>query len=176
MALGGLAELFFGVRAEQQSLETIATPLTAEEAQAEGPGSSIEQRRERRARRETGGLRRYRPGPGQGSAFYSPGMVGTAGQASRHAALADQQLDREVAALVAALREHGPVDRERLAELVGAGEWGPRRFSRALHDARREGGAVRLSRSTYAPGASAGAARTANGRNAPDAGRVPVGQ
>ena len=176
MALGGVTELLFGVRAEQQSLEAIATPLTAEEAQAEGPGSSIEQRRERRARRETGGLRRYRPGPGQGSAFYSPGMVGTAGQASRHAALADQQLDREVAALVAALREHGTVDREWLAELVRAEEWGPRRFSRALHDARREGGAVRLSRSTYAPGAGAGAARTANGRDTHDADRVPVGR
>ncbi|MGZ6724880.1 MAG: MFS transporter, partial [Solirubrobacteraceae bacterium] len=32
MALGGVAELLFGVRAEQQSLERIATPLTAEEA------------------------------------------------------------------------------------------------------------------------------------------------
>jgi MFS family permease len=34
MALGGIAELFFGVRAEQRSLESIAAPLTAEEAQA----------------------------------------------------------------------------------------------------------------------------------------------
>jgi len=32
MALGGVAELFLGVRAEQQSLENIARPLTAEEA------------------------------------------------------------------------------------------------------------------------------------------------
>src|ERR1700745_799796 len=31
MALGGLAELRFGVRAEGQSLESIAKPLTAEE-------------------------------------------------------------------------------------------------------------------------------------------------
>jgi MFS family permease len=34
MALGGIAELFFGVRAEQQSLENIAKPLTVEEAEA----------------------------------------------------------------------------------------------------------------------------------------------
>jgi hypothetical protein len=34
MALGGVAELFFGVRAEQQSLENIAKPLTVEEAEA----------------------------------------------------------------------------------------------------------------------------------------------
>jgi hypothetical protein len=32
MALGGVAELMFGVRAEQTPLEDIAKPLTAEEA------------------------------------------------------------------------------------------------------------------------------------------------
>jgi MFS family permease len=37
MALGGIAELFFGVRAEQQSLESIAPPLTAEEAVPKPP-------------------------------------------------------------------------------------------------------------------------------------------
>src|SRR3954466_531923 len=39
MALGGLAELRFGVRAEQQSLESIAKPLTAEEVEGEGRGA-----------------------------------------------------------------------------------------------------------------------------------------
>ncbi|MGZ4219097.1 MAG: MFS transporter, partial [Solirubrobacteraceae bacterium] len=34
MALGGFAELLFGVRAEQQSLENIAKPLTVEQAEA----------------------------------------------------------------------------------------------------------------------------------------------
>jgi MFS family permease len=34
MALGGIAELLFGVRAEQQALENIAKPLTMEEAEA----------------------------------------------------------------------------------------------------------------------------------------------
>jgi MFS family permease len=34
MALGGIAELLFGVRAEQRSLENIAKPLTVEEAEA----------------------------------------------------------------------------------------------------------------------------------------------
>ena len=34
MALGGVAELLFGVRAEQQSLENIAKPLTVEDAEA----------------------------------------------------------------------------------------------------------------------------------------------
>ncbi|WP_243716708.1 MFS transporter [Actinomadura sp. KC345] len=35
MALGGVAELFFGVRAEKASLESIAQPLTVEEAEEE---------------------------------------------------------------------------------------------------------------------------------------------
>ncbi len=35
MALGGLTEIVFGVRAERQSLEDIAAPLTAEEAEEE---------------------------------------------------------------------------------------------------------------------------------------------
>jgi MFS family permease len=39
MAIGGLAELRFGVRAEQQSLENIARPLTAEEVEAEDRGA-----------------------------------------------------------------------------------------------------------------------------------------
>ena len=38
MALGGIAELFFGVKAEQQALEDIATPLSAEDAEDERPG------------------------------------------------------------------------------------------------------------------------------------------
>ena len=37
MAIGGIAELLFGVRAEQRSLEDIATPLTAQEAEGDGP-------------------------------------------------------------------------------------------------------------------------------------------
>jgi MFS family permease len=36
MAIGGIAELLFGVRAEQESLENIAKPLTAREAEEEG--------------------------------------------------------------------------------------------------------------------------------------------
>ncbi|GAA0547344.1 MFS transporter [Actinomadura livida] len=58
MALGGLAELFFGVKAEQASLENIAKPLTAHEAEeeaalepagAEPAGAEPDVRPERRA-------------------------------------------------------------------------------------------------------------------------------
>jgi MFS family permease len=48
MTIGGVAEIFFGVRAEKTDLETIAAPLTAQEAESgtrdsEGAGSGIEQ-------------------------------------------------------------------------------------------------------------------------------------
>src|ERR1700759_321100 len=64
MALGGLAEIFFGVKAEQVPLEDIAKPLTAEEA-------------EHTPERERQGRRRYRPGPGLAYPYYSPGFMGT---------------------------------------------------------------------------------------------------
>ena len=41
MALGGVAELLFGVRAEQRSLEAIARPLTAAEADAADRGEPL---------------------------------------------------------------------------------------------------------------------------------------
>ena len=83
MAIGGIAEIFLGVRAEQQSLEDIAAPLSAveegeedekgDEAQPAAGASEQEERAERRRRRreqERAGWRRYRPGPG--SASWSP--------------------------------------------------------------------------------------------------------
>jgi hypothetical protein len=101
MALGGVAELRWGVRAERQSLENIATPLTAEEAAPEQAAALVAERERllpeekrranhersarvaernaRREQRERQGPRRYRPGP-TGS-FYSPRMVGTAREA-----------------------------------------------------------------------------------------------
>ena len=65
MAVGGVVELFFGVKAEQVPLEDIAKPLTAEDA-------------EQTPERERKGRSRYRPGPGLEYPYYSPGMVGTA--------------------------------------------------------------------------------------------------
>ena len=134
MALGGIAELFFGVRAERQSLENIAKPLTAEEAEARGAGARAGRRPSRRAgasgsararsvaERERAGLRRLRPGPGSGSSYYSPGMAGTAGTASRYAAMADQDLDREIESIGRALEEHGTPSRAELERSWAAGD------------------------------------------------------
>jgi MFS family permease len=158
MALGGLAELLFGVRAEQQSLENIAKPLTAEEAEGVAPAPRPEGPREDRIRErtaarrehESAGMQRFRPGPG--TSFYSPGMVGTMSPASRDAAMADYDLDREIEAIERALLERGPTGRNDLAVLVDARGWGPGRFRVALDQALREGRATRRSNDTYGPG------------------------
>jgi len=112
MLAGGIAELIFGVRAEQRSLENIARPLTAQEAEAETPQAQaavrqaerernlspedrsragerdrrVRERADHRHRREVEGVNRYLLGPGRTSA-YSPGMMGTAGTASRWSAV-----------------------------------------------------------------------------------------
>ena len=150
MAIGGIAEIFLGVRAEQKGLEDIAAPLTAvgedEEAQPdEGAPSEQEERAERRRRRreqERAGWRRYRPGPG--SASWSPFSTWPPEQDLT-------SLDREVEIIAGALREQGPTDRRELVRLTGARYWGPGRFSLALREAVSDGAVRRASRNTYEP-------------------------
>ena len=91
MALGGIVELLFGVKAEQVPLEDIAKPLTAEEA-------------EHTPDREREGRRRYRPGPGLEYPYYSPGLMGTS--LRRPTALVE--LQHEVEAIGRAVDEGGP--------------------------------------------------------------------
>jgi MFS family permease len=171
MALGGIAELLFGVRAEQRSLEDIATPLTAEEADAEpgaprvepatheehGRAARVQSRADRRRTRETAGARRFRPGPG--GSFYSPSMQGTAGTPDRSAAMAEYDLDREIEMLMRALDDVGAIDREALARRVGAAGWGPGRFPRALREAVDEGHVAREGRDSYSAADASGSAR-----------------
>jgi MFS family permease len=139
MALGGIAELLFGVRAEGKSLEDIATPLSAEQAD----------RIHARAARERQGLRRFRPGPGQ--AFSSPGMLGTAGGERLSAAGADAALDREVELMAAVVAVEGVLGREELALAVHGRSWGPGRFSGALRAALREGRMREMAHHAYGP-------------------------
>ncbi|HEY7253577.1 MAG TPA: MFS transporter [Methylomirabilota bacterium] len=163
MALGGVAELLFGVRAEGRSLEGIARPLTAVEAEAPapaGPGEEpkpaereraqrIHDRKARRQQRDRAGLRRFQPGVG--STFYSPGMLGTAGTSSRYAAMAEEDLDREIESLERALEERGSTERAELERAVQGEGWGPGRFDGALREAVDEGRARRVSHRRYAP-------------------------
>jgi MFS family permease len=153
MALGGIAEVRYGVRAEQRSLESIARPLTAEEVDGHPPeppphtpdeerleherDDRVAARTERHRLHDREGLRRLRPGPG--SSFYSPGMMGTAGTASRNAAQSDLDLDAEIEILCRTLDEHGRCEQPELIRIVGGRDWGPGRFRRALREAVDEG-------------------------------------
>jgi MFS family permease len=134
MAVGGIVELFYGVKAEQVPLEDIAKPLTAEEA-------------EQVPQREREGRRRYRPGPGMEYPYYSPGMVGTS--LRRPTALTG--LQHEVEAIGQAVDEGGPVSRAELFRVVGARRWGPGRFSRALGEAVASGRIRRTARGRFEP-------------------------
>ncbi len=80
-----------------------------------------------------------------------PGMIGTAGPASRLAAAAREHLDHEIEAITRALEERGPLEREELKRLVGGRYWGPRRFREALRAAIEEGRATPTSRTVVAP-------------------------
>jgi MFS family permease len=165
MAIGGIAELFLGVRAEQQPLEDVATPITAQDTEpgeeegeaAQEPDEEREARRrdaerDRRIRQrsasraawERSGRRRFRPGPG--GSLYAPRMAGTGPIAENPRAL-----ERQIEVIEQALEQQGPVDRRRLAQLVGARYWGPGRFRLALQEALREGRAQRLSGGVIAP-------------------------
>jgi MFS family permease len=177
MALGGIAEILFGIRAEGMALENIAKPITVADAEharqaaatsAEAqpkprPGATTaagatpneiraRRRLEEQRARAASGLRRFRPGPGE--ALYSPGMVGTA---SRWAPTTEQDLDREIESIGRAVAGQGRVNRDELATLVGAKYWGPRRFTNALDEAVHEGAIRRLDSRTYASVQQAGA-------------------
>jgi MFS family permease len=166
MAIGGIAELAFGVKAEQRQLEDVAEPLTAEggpEPTEEGAGAKpepeedekaaqaqrIRRRVEARERRERTGRHRYRPGPGRLGA--SRGLTPSAGEVDSGA-----DLDREIEIIGRALEDHGSANRRELARRVGARYWGPGRFRSALHEAVAEGTVRRLRGGEYAPARSAG--------------------
>ena len=159
MAIGGIAEIAFGVRAEKAALEDVATPLTAtdepdEDTTADDRVRDEAQEREQRIRarlarqqeRSRSGPGRYRPGPGGG--MYSSGVIGTA---RRSTPAPDEDLDREIEILRRALDDLGASGRDELAQAVGARYWGPGRFRSALREAVDEGHARRVARNTYAP-------------------------
>jgi MFS family permease len=140
MSLGGIAELFFGVKAEQKQLEEVAEPLTAEGAQTARPGTE-EPVRPSAGRRS---WERYRPGPGPLSSARAMGVSGP------HPPV---PLDSEVSIIENALREKGAANHRELSRRVGGRYWGPGRFGEALRQAVAEGRAKRLSRGEYAPAA-----------------------
>jgi MFS family permease len=150
MAIGGIAELLFGVPAEQKQLEQVAEPLTAaDEGEPEGePAGADEEGRERPERpipAPTPPMRareRFRPGPGPLSSARAMSVAGPSPQVP---------LDNEVEVIARALDEHGSADRRELRRRVGARYWGPGRFQAALREAVATGRAKRLPRGQFAP-------------------------
>jgi hypothetical protein len=138
MSVGGIAELFFGVKAEQKQLEEVAEPLTAEGAEAARPetGPTPSPVRTRKA------PGRFRPGPGPLSSARAMGISGP------HPPM---PLDAEVSMIENALQDRGSANRNELSRRVGGRYWGPGRFREALRQAVAEGRAKRLSRGEYAP-------------------------
>jgi MFS family permease len=166
MAIGGIAELAFGVKAEQRQLEDVAEPLTAErepepaKAERERPADEaakraqrIRRRAEVREQRERAGRRRYRPGPGRLGA--SRGLTPSAGEVD-----SGIDLDREIEIIERALEDRGSANRRELSRRVGGRYWGPGRFRAALREAVDEGAVRRLRGGEYAPTQSAGGERS----------------
>ena len=143
MALGGLAEIAFGVRAEKQSLESIAEPLTAApEAGGDERGEPADAKRSAPPQRASG-LARYRLGPGS-SRSYSPYMLMTIDQPS------ERELQREIDLIVRTLAQQGQLERASLGRAVGARFWGPGRLNGALREAMARGLVIRTSRRMFA--------------------------
>jgi MFS family permease len=137
MALGGLAELFLGVRAEKANLEDLAQPLTADDAE-DGDTQEDEDTQddaESSAPPRESHQRRDRP---TAMSIYSPRMV-----ASAPVAVDADVLDREIERIATAVHVSGPISPRDLAGLVKASTWGPGRFRRALRAAAAEGRVVR---------------------------------
>ena len=144
MALGGVAELCFGVRSEQRSLEEIAPPLSAEQATEDGDdrraADGDDDRTTSPRRRGLAAAGRYRPGPGRYRWY--PGM-------SMPAQAPEVSLDREVARIVDAVREHGtpsavPSSSARSPRAVGGRAGSRRRCARP-----RSGRLRRVGRAGY---------------------------
>jgi MFS family permease len=135
MAIGGIAELAFGVKAEQEQLEDVAEPLAAE---------GVEEGREPEpvAPRPPTRRERFRFGPGRLTT--SPGMPVSAPYPA-------VSLDREVEIIDRALHDRGAANGRELRRRVGARYWGPGRFHAALREAVREGRVRRLRGGEYAP-------------------------
>ena len=149
MTLGGLAEVLFGVAAEQKSLESIAEPLSAEQADDTHPESGDERRAKQPSPvRPAGRLGRFRPGVGS-SRSYSPLLI-TANTAS-----SERDLEREIDLIVRTLEGQGQLERSTLAAAVGARFWGPGRLSTALDEAVARGLVRQTSRRMYALGEAA---------------------
>jgi MFS family permease len=152
MIAAGVVQAVLGIEAARKDLEEIATPLSAEAAEVEAAGDEAREpepaRDEHRFERKPTRPRsdRYRRlGPSEVGSSYSPVQ-----QSSSRGP--DEDVDEEIAALVAALHAAGPEGLERrvLGERVNCRRWGPGRFRHALGQARERGAIRQTVRGRYA--------------------------
>jgi MFS family permease len=170
MIAAGVVQALIGVEAARRDLEEIATPLSAEAAEGEGEGEPAGEgdrdrdhdrdaaRRQRelepRFERPRRPARGARFGPSEARSSYSPVQ-----QSSSRGP--DEDVDEEVATIVAALDAAGPegLDRRALGERVNCRLWGPGRFRHALAVAQQRGAIRPSSRGRYVVQAQARAQR-----------------
>ena len=141
MIVAGIIQALIGIEAARRDLEDIAQPLSAEEAEEEQP------------REPAPGPRRRRFGPSEAGSSYSPVQ-----QSSTR--VPDEDIDDEVAALAAALRDAGDagLSRDELGRRVNCRHWGPGRYRRALAVAEARGVLRRAGRGVAAGAVEAGTA------------------
>ncbi len=153
MALGGVTEIVWGVKAENQQLEDIAKPLTAADAEQGGREGGDEQGTGAQASAE-GGRRRHRPSqlpsgrlragqlrPGPGRQVHGTPSIGSA--------TPETGLEDEVRAIARALHETGPAGQSELRRRLAARRWGPGVFARALRRSITVGAVRQTGRDTY---------------------------
>jgi hypothetical protein len=152
MIVAGVVQALIGVEAARKDLEDIATPLSAEavegdeadEAERAEPAAPREREREPRFERPRRPARGQRFGPSEAGSSYSPVQ-----QASSR--VPDEDVDEEVATIVAALQEAGDdgLARNTLGERVDCRLWGPGRYRHALAVAQQRGLVRVASRGRY---------------------------
>ena len=160
MALGGVAEIFLGVRAESTQLEDIAEPLTAEAAEG-GYGDDGKSGGEQPV---NGGQSATLEGPGRETARVDPQpqtpiptwagrrpvLAGHVGNGCPKSLLTVRRSrPRSRHDRCDASKNRVPLERADLARRIGARRWGPGRFREALDEAQAEGRVVRLGRGRY---------------------------
>lgn len=151
MALGGVAELLFGVKAEGADLEDIARPLTAEDADEAAAAkdtvpqteptdqtAATEQTDPTDARDSSAGAEaasrrsRLRPGPGS-AGVYAPWPSVSSRDVPPEVSI------NEVNGIIDFVRDMEPVGEVELHRAIGARRWGPGRFHAAVREAIRQG-------------------------------------
>ena len=120
MIAAGIVQAVLGIEAAGRDLEDIAKPLSAEAAEGEEEAAPRPEARRRRF------------GPSESGSSYSPVQ-----QSSTR--VPDEDIDEEVEAIVAALRDGGELTRDELGRRVNCKRWGPGRYRRALAAAMQRG-------------------------------------